>query len=76
MTSNPLIKYMKENKLSWRQFAHASGLPLATAWRIGHDDLRALSKVTFGTHVRLRATTGIDLYKYFESHVKVELIQR
>lgn len=70
--SNPLLDYKKEQRLSWPLLRKKTGVALETLrWITRKDSPTQLSTMTFSTYMRIKATTGVDLLKWFEDNVKV-----
>lgn len=69
---NPLVKYVAATKISWRNLVRKTGMPHALLWKLYHYERPAqLHRMCIGTHARLKATTGVDLYTWFEKNTVV-----
>lgn len=69
---NPLYEYKKRERLSWPQLQLLAGMPLSTLrWLAARPTPSSLARMTFGMHLRLKATTGVDFMKWFQDNVTV-----
>lgn len=69
---NPLVKYMAKEGISWRNLVRKTGIPHALLWRLYHYQRPSqLARLCFATHARLKATTHVNLFDWFEKNTAV-----
>lgn len=74
---NPLSEYKKKERLSWPQLQLLTGMPLGTLrWLSARPTPASVKRMTFGMHLRLKATTKVDMLKWFEDNVHVIVTTR
>lgn len=70
--SNPLLEFKKQKRLSWPHLHKLTGMPLGTLrWLCRRETPASVGRMTFGMHIRLKSTTGVDFMKWFEDNVQV-----